>query len=220
MSAAVNVPFGGAETTGAMLAGEVGRAVWLRATYRPQDAAGTALDAGTGCGRGRPVLVFRDRFVGVPMRRPAVLAYPGGARGRVRLFGFDDLTLAVPLDTAADTLPDSTPDTATIGNPSPDRAGGFVWWRAVLTTFDPRTPPVPADLATALSAAGADLASVSMAGHRRHAVLWVAAAPNARIRAARVATVVDAARACSTAVTAVAVTGQAVSSCRRGGDPR
>ncbi|WP_279580519.1 hypothetical protein [Fodinicola feengrottensis] len=70
-----------AETAGPALAGGVGQAVWLRATYRGDQAEGAAREVGTGCVRGRPVLVFRDRLVDVPMRRPAVLAYPGGARG-------------------------------------------------------------------------------------------------------------------------------------------
>ncbi|WP_279580518.1 hypothetical protein [Fodinicola feengrottensis] len=94
-------------------------------------------------------------------------------------------------------------DTAAAGTvPVNADPGSFLWWPAVLTTFDPRSPRVPADLAAALSAAGADLGSVSMAGQRRHAVLWIAAAPNARIRAARVATVVDAARTYCAAATA------------------
>jgi hypothetical protein len=197
MSAAVRM----AESAVGRLAGNVGRVVWMRATYRLQEGVGAAERITTRCARGRQVFVLRHRLVGVSMRRPAVVAYPGGARGRVRLFGFDDLTLAVPLDTAPDSLPDSLAGTAGTASDS----DGFVWWPAMLTAFDPRSMPIPADLSAALSAAGVELTAVAMAAQRRHAVMWIAAASSPRIRALRVAAVVDAARSYGAAAAGHAV---------------
>lgn len=155
----------------------------------------------------RTVFILRDRLTGVPMRCPAQLLYPDGRSGRIRLFGFHDTTLAVPLDnrwrtsapTAPPDLPPDVPPEARTGN---EQIGGHVgrhaaghWWPAIITTTVPlhQATRIPMDLATALEQAGVGLEVFAMPAQRRHAVAWVRSAEPGDLRQARVAAVVGAA---------------------------
>lgn len=138
----------------------VGVRVWMRAERRDD----------------RTVLVLRERLTSVNLRRSATVAFPNGRRGRVRLLGFDDVTIAVPLGADMSVVPLS-----------------LEWWPAIVSGSSSRSPRMPVELALALASAGvdADLFAGSVLG--RHAVQWVRSAEPGRVRCGRVALVVDAA---------------------------
>ncbi|WP_163511403.1 hypothetical protein [Fodinicola acaciae] len=126
---------------------------------------------------GRTVFVLRNRLTDVPVRRPVNVTYPNGLRGRLRLLGFDEATVATPLDNDWRTGASSMPG----------------WWQAILAVPTLRPFRVPADLAAALRDAGLDLEVLPMVGQRRHAALWVQAAEHGPVRQQRIAAVVAAA---------------------------
>ncbi|WP_163507690.1 hypothetical protein [Fodinicola acaciae] len=126
---------------------------------------------------GRTVFVLRNRLSDVPVRRPVDVTYPSGRRGRLRLLGFDEATVATPLD-----------DDWRIG-----ASGVPGWWPAILAVPTLRPFRVPADLAAALRDAGIDLEAFPMLGQRRHAASWVRSAEPGPVRQQRIAAVVAAA---------------------------
>lgn len=125
----------------------------------------------------RTVFVLRSRLTDVPVRRPVDVTYPNGHRGRIRLLGFDEVTVATPLDDGWRTGPSSTSG----------------WWQAILAVPALRPYRVPTDLAAALRAAGVDLDAFPMAAQRRHAACWVQASDPGPVRQQRIAAVVAAA---------------------------
>ncbi len=89
--------------------------------------------------------VLRERLLGVDVDRAVPITYPDGSTGRVRIAGFDDVTVALPVDELGRVLTGVGPGGAWVGS-----VGHGRWWRAVLTVVDPREVRVPSDLAQAL----------------------------------------------------------------------